>query len=182
MQYSLQRFSGKGTTKVIVEIGYADALIKLHFLVESFVESFLESSVTADTIVWPDFVKLSRKNELWKSTCFELFSGRPDEANYLEVNLGPSGAWNCYSFTSYRTGMQESDAIAPVSMLSDPMSKTLEVTLRCMPPFESGKYALGISAVIELAPGDTEFHALAHGAKPDFHDREHHALIDLDVR
>ena len=41
-----------------------------------------------------------RADELWQSTCFELFLRTPSEENYAEWNFAPSGQWAAYAFTA----------------------------------------------------------------------------------
>ena len=47
-----------------------------------------------------------RRDDLWRTTCFEAFLGQPGQASYWELNLAPSGDWNLYAFEGYRAGMQ----------------------------------------------------------------------------
>jgi hypothetical protein len=53
------------------------------------------------TLVVPAFHGRGRGDELWKTTCFELFlydgGGR-----YREFNFSPSGQWAAYAFSGYR--------------------------------------------------------------------------------
>jgi len=53
-------------------------------------------------ISFSDNINSGRKNELWKSTCFEAFFGPTGSAMYWELNLATGGSWNCYSFDNYR--------------------------------------------------------------------------------
>ena len=59
-------------------------------------------------IVIPDIADTpTRKNNLWKSTCFEFFLAVRDMLPYWEFNLSASGDWNVYHFQDYRAGMKE---------------------------------------------------------------------------
>src|ERR1700751_274314 len=63
--------------------------------------------------------KASRKNELWKETCFECFFGVARSKAYFEFNGSPSGNWAFYSFDDYRNGMKDWSLLAgdsPVMM------------------------------------------------------------------
>ena len=44
-------------------------------------------------------------DELWQSTCFEVFIGAAGELPYLEFNFAPSGDFAIYAFERYREGM-----------------------------------------------------------------------------
>ena len=55
---------------------------------------------------------LSRKVELWKSTCFELFLKAPSSDEYFELNFSPiKKAYNIFHFSSYRSALQETTKI-----------------------------------------------------------------------
>ena len=48
----------------------------------------------------------TRKDELWKESCFELFLAHKNSPNYYELNISPSTEWNFYSFSDYKTDMK----------------------------------------------------------------------------
>ena len=51
----------------------------------------------ADQLIWPAAAASpERRDELWQSTCLELFIAKPNEPRYWEINLSPSGDWNVY--------------------------------------------------------------------------------------
>ena len=128
----------------------------------------------------------ARRDELWKSTCFEIFVGSADSRSYLEFNLSPAGDWNVYSFAGYREGMkvvrdvseiQVSHSATPQlddrswSVVLTPSTKGEEGELAAL--LESRGLVLGATAVIEYQNGQKEYWALSHaGDKPDFHLRE----------
>jgi hypothetical protein len=43
----------------------------------------------------------ARADNLWKTTCFELFLGQAG-TTYREFNFSPSGQWATYAFAAYR--------------------------------------------------------------------------------
>ena len=49
----------------------------------------------------------ARTDELWRSTCFELFLRFDDDERYVEFNFSPSTRWAAYAFDGYREGMAE---------------------------------------------------------------------------
>lgn len=51
---------------------------------------------------WPPLTENKREIGLWENTCLEAFFLFSD-GSYEEWNFGPHGAWNCFSFSSYRT-------------------------------------------------------------------------------
>lgn len=114
-----------------------------------------------------------RCDELWKSTCFELFIGVRGDPRYFELNVSPSGDWNLYSFTGYREGMRPViDAKPP---MIEPRSDGIHLTLNLgfLPAEAQRDPELGIAAVLDMGPEGTLYYALKHpGNKPDFHWRE----------
>src|SRR5690349_14172779 len=55
----------------------------------------------------PPFAGKGRADELWQTTCFELFLKPAGGSGYVELNLSPSERWNAYDFEAYRWGMDE---------------------------------------------------------------------------
>ena len=50
------------------------------------------------------FDRLAGLDDLWQHTCFELFIGAKNDAEYYEFNFSPSGEWAAYEFRNYRDG------------------------------------------------------------------------------
>lgn len=68
----------------------------------------------------PKAVAAARADDLWQTTCFELFLRRPDERGYIEFNFSPSGRWAAWAFDDYREGRRDLEIAAPRIMTSDP--------------------------------------------------------------
>ncbi|MEO6386974.1 MAG: DOMON-like domain-containing protein [Croceibacterium sp.] len=122
-------------------------------------------------LVVPPFAGKGRADELWRTTCFELFLKPKGSDAYCELNLSPSERWNAYNFDHYRDGMRER-----------PFPREPECTMRLGSTFAifdaaipvdglpAGPSAMGLCAIIEEQGGVKSFWALAHPeAKPDFH-------------
>lgn len=110
-----------------------------------------------------------RRDQLWRTTCFEAFLGVPDSPAYREWNFAPSGDWAAYAFDDYRAGMRPAEVAAPPYIrLEDNLTWwTLGATI-AVPAGEALR--LGLSAVLEEQDGTTSYWALAHGdGPPDFH-------------
>ena len=111
-----------------------------------------------------------RRDELWKSTCFEAFVQAEGAKAYREYNFAPSGDWAAYDFAARREGMAEAElANPPYIRIEDNLTWwSLGATFA----LEAGhRWALGLSAVIEEQDGTKSYWALAHGGdRPDFHD------------
>ena len=59
-------------------------------------------SAPAERFVIPPVREPWRKDELWKTTCFEAFFAAADADGYREWNFAPRGNWAAYDFTGYR--------------------------------------------------------------------------------
>lgn len=109
----------------------------------------------------------ARRDELWRATCFELFTSRVGQDGYREWNFAPGGAWAAYRFDGYRTGMRDADVTAPV-IVTEPAEGRLRIAVTVS--VSNGPLQIGLSAVIRDTDGGTSYWALAHPpGKPDFH-------------
>lgn len=118
-----------------------------------------------DRLVLPSAAEApARRDELWKSTCFEAFVRGEGEA-YLELNFAPSGDWAAYCFTGYREGMVDAPVTNPRGTWMSGGVMAAEVEL----PLE-GPWQLAITAVIEERDGTKSYWSAEHGpGNPDFH-------------
>ena len=122
-----------------------------------------------------------RRMALWEHTCFECFVADPTATGYTEVNVAPSGDWNCFDFQAYRLGMQASSRASLHSMsvkLDGEQQTWIHVELD-LPGWSerADSLQLGLSAVIEDNQGQRHYYALRHiDGNPDFHHRDTHIL------
>lgn len=124
-------------------------------------------------LVVPPFAGNGRADELWKSTCFELFMMEKDGMpSYSEFNLSPSERWAAYDFDDYREGMRnrtferEPDCTFRVGLAMAIFDASLPRVQ--MPGSPS---SIGLAAVIEEEGGVKSYWALSHHKEqPDFHD------------
>lgn len=120
----------------------------------------------AEKVRSQDRLVADRTDELWRTTCFELFL-RLDDDRYVEFNFSPSTRWAAYAFSGYRAGM------TPLPRDVDPLIARNKGGLRVhcdlggLPP---GALSIGLSAVIEEEGGVKSYWALHHPpGPPDFH-------------
>ena len=121
-----------------------------------------------DSLVLPERPGRGRADELWKTTCFELFVSTA-AGGYTEYNFAPSGAWAAYAFDAYRSGMRPLELDHPPEIQADetPVAFILDAVI----DLHEGS-RIGLSAVIEESSGTRSYWALAHPeGKPDFHDK-----------
>lgn len=118
----------------------------------------------------PDF-----RDELWTTTCLELFLQEEGQSAYEEWNFSPSGNWAYYHFQSYRQASGGSLCMQPLEPLHcfwNDHQLLLKVSIPMYQTFVAERRDLryGLTAVLQLKSGEKQYWALAHaGDKPDFH-------------
>lgn len=130
-----------------------------------------------ERIVLPEpALSVSRRHELWRRTCFEVFFGTTGQNAYWEGNFSPSGHWNIYRFTDYRRGMAEEQRSGRPLCRRVVIGKS-RLELACSMDIhdlcpDSEVLMIGIACVILEENGRLSYWAVDHcGARPDFHDR-----------
>jgi hypothetical protein len=126
----------------------------------------------AQALVVPPFAGKGRADDLWQTTCFELFLQPGEGPAYIELNLSPSERWAAWDFARNRDGREDR-----------PFPREPECTMRQGSSFAIFDAAIpraglpredcaaNFCAVIEEQGGPLSYWALAHaGDKPDFHD------------
>lgn len=125
-------------------------------------------------LVIPPPVSPCRADDLWRTTCFEIFVGG-DGSQYREFNLSPSGAWAAYGFDDYRRGMRGIDPNIEIESCNE--TKALTVTAKIESEFPLPSW-LGLTAVIEEQDGIIRYWATAFApGEPDFHAASTRSLI-----
>ena len=123
-------------------------------------------------IVVPESAPSVRMDNLWKTTCFEIFWQPIGLSSYREFNLSPSGRWAAYDFDSFREGMRDApvDAIA-VTCSNSHSNGEGELVLKASIAAELPDPAqVALNAIVEHPDGGLQFWALAFGpGKPEFH-------------
>ncbi|MDV3258325.1 MAG: DOMON-like domain-containing protein [Sphingomonas sp.] len=120
-------------------------------------------------LVIPPPASPARADDLWQTSCFELFVGG-EGSSYREFNFSPSGAWAAYRFDDYRDGMAEAEARVSIETVRN--ARWFELVARIDADFPR-PVQVGLTAVIEetdgvirywsasFAPGKADFHAAA---------------------
>lgn len=138
-----------------------------------FVLSFVLSGDVAQVALADRSAKPSRKNELWKETCFECFFGVANSSNYFEFNGSPSGDWALYQFQDYRQGMkdaavQEAPVLEKLEKVGDQIRAVWKIPYFTNAILQSA----GVTAVVKTG-SEISYWALKHaGEKADFHLRK----------
>jgi hypothetical protein len=127
-------------------------------------------------IVLPPHATSERMDDLWKTTCFEIFWQPLGGTAYREFNLSPSGRWAAYDFDSFREGMRHApvNAIA-IACSHDESGLVLQASIAADLPDPA---QVALTAVVEHSNGTLQYWALAFApGRPDFHSEACRALI-----
>lgn len=120
----------------------------------------------------PEPAEPERIDNLWQTTCFELFLREPRAAAYCEFNLSPSRCWAAYGFLGFREGAHDMDVPdAPeIALDTSDTHFALEAVLTLPDNCIFPELAAALSAIIVTADGHKSFWGYAHPVgSPDFH-------------
>ncbi len=119
-----------------------------------------------DRIALPAIAEPERLDDLWRTTCFEIFWSH-DGTSYREFNLSPSTRWACYDFDSFRAGMCNAPAEVAITVNQSESELRLEAVIQSDLPLPA---SVALNAIVEDADGVNRFWALNFptGA-PEFH-------------
>lgn len=117
-----------------------------------------------------------RKDNLWRTTCFEFFAAFDNDPSYWEYNFSPSTDWSAYRFSSHRRGRRDEKETAIEELFLRKTDKRLNMNMRLS--LDSLKWrslrmaCFGFSAIFEDKSGRQSYWALQHPqGDPDFHHR-----------
>jgi hypothetical protein len=111
----------------------------------------------------------ARRDELWRSTCFECFLREERQDAYQEWNFSPSGDWAAYDFTATRSGMGPAEVANPPYLRTEDNLTWWGLGATLSIPAEA-RFTMALSAVLEAVDGAKTYWALRHpGEQPDFH-------------
>lgn len=155
-------FPPAGVTAVEARWGRVGAWLQLRWRIEG-----------AAKVMLPPFTGRKRADELWQTTCCEMFVQPLEGAAYAEFNFSPSEAWAAYDFSDWRDDMAERPISHDPVITPRPGRNLLfvdvAIPLHDLPALPA---ALSLTAVIEEQGGTKSFWAMAHAnpERPDFHD------------
>ena len=138
---------------------------------------YLLSGNTQDLLLPPASATPSRKDELWKGTCFEFFLAIKGQPGYWEFNMSPSGDWNAYRMDAYRrVGFREENAIWQLvfEFRKGLDGYSLGVSVDLAPLIGPGdELQMAVTAILQTKDGSETYWALTHpAAHADFHLRD----------
>ena len=163
--FSLHPFPGQDSGGMSIQGGIArtDQALVLSFVLQG----------NLDDLVLATTTERKRCDNLWQSTCLEMFWAEEGRKNYWELNLAPNGGWNVYAFTDYRTGMRQEDRIAEplieTAHTTEGFSLTAELKIGNLHT-NKAPLRVGVNAVLKHHDSRLSYWSLAHPKEnPDFH-------------
>ena len=129
-----------------------------------------------DRIFVPPHAASVREDDLWTTTCFEIFWQPIGGTFYREFNLSPSGKWAAYDFDSFRENSRDApvDAIS-VSCSHSDRNLVLHASITTDLPTPA---QVALNAIVDDGAGKLQFWALAFPpGKPEFHSEACRQLI-----
>lgn len=117
-------------------------------------------------LVIPPPAEPQQTDELWRTTCFELFLAS-EGARYREFNFSPSGQWAAYEFDGYRAGMRNAPADIETELYQTKNDLYFSAKIHAEFP---NPVLVGLTVVIEESDGAVSYWSTAFApGKPDFH-------------
>lgn len=149
-------------------VSLEDTLLAVHYALTGDIEEVMLPRISATP---------GRKDELWKTTCFEFFLALKAQSHYWEFNLSPSGDWNVYRMEAYRKvgfGVEPGISQLPFMTRKESSGYFLDLSVDLAPILErQQELEMAVTAVIQLKNGNETYWALTHPAsQPDFHLRQ----------
>lgn len=125
----------------------------------------------AHKVILPPYAGSGRGDDLWKTTCFEMFLDM-GQGRYREFNFSPSGRWAAVDFASYRAPSGNVELRDWPETTIDRGDTIVAGAVRVPGEALAGATHGSLTAVIEEEGGVLSFWASAHhNEQPDFHDR-----------
>lgn len=125
-------------------------------------------SGNTDALRLPDSAAAMRTNNLWQTTCFEVFWQPEGSSLYHEFNLSPSTQWAAYEFDNIREHQRDSkDSSIRIECTQSDRTFDLiaDIESKLAVPARAA-----LTAVVELDRGSLQYWALAfEPGRPDFH-------------
>lgn len=134
----------------------------------------LEGAIPA--IILPPQGSGARRDNLWRTTCFEIFWQPLGSTAYREFNLSPSGDWAAYDFDSFREGMRDAPVTAiAIACTHEDGGLVLKASIAAELPDPA---QVALNAIVEHPGGAMQFWALAFApGRPEFHSEACRTLI-----
>jgi hypothetical protein len=168
--FSLIPFAGPNIPEITISgtVDRQQNLLTIHYALAGRVDDILFPARS---------VHPTRRADLWMATCHEFFLAIPDQPQYWEFNLSPSGHWNVYRMDRYRrVGFREETLIQrlPFECREEADCFSMHATVDLSPIIQKDDVIrAGITSVVQTKTGYETYWALAHPAsQADFHVRE----------
>ena len=131
---------------------------------------------TMSGIKLPAHAQSERTDDLWRTTCFEIFWQPIGGKAYREFNLSPSGRWASYDFNRFREGMRDAP-VPSISLACSHSGHELEL-IAAIAADLAAPAQVALNAVVEPKDGAMQYWALGFPpGKPEFHSEACRTLV-----
>lgn len=124
--------------------------------------------------------KIYLQENLWQTTCFEIFFGNTNSPDYYELNFNSQGDWNLFYFTDYRQRKNESFDSVDLKIELEKLNSGYQLRFQ----FEIKQLAklklpckVNLAAVVKTNSEISYWSQKHSSQKPDFHDAENFSLF-----
>lgn len=134
---------------------------------ESGCRTLFRATGDLDAIVIPPTSDPVRTDDLWRTSCFEIFWQEAGSTAYREFNMSPSTRWACYDFDDYRLNAHDASAKVAINTRreGDALVVEADISADLQTPAD-----VALTTIIEDRQGNIQFWALKFASgKPDFH-------------
>lgn len=170
LEFKLQPFSEGSKYAVSGQIECNNNQLFLNYCVDGPIEELL---------IKPPVSSLRRQQNLWKTSCFELFCKMLESEKYVEYNFSPYRAFSADVFKAYRKYENQHNSTTQVLIRSHITPYRLSCRVKIVTSNKINSQFSELSPCMVLQTTQTqEFWALSHGSqKPDFH--RFHSVLRL---
>ena len=121
-----------------------------------------------------------KDENLWKTTCFEIFFKNSNSADYYEFNFNSKAEWNLYYFSSYRErvstfrnelivmSQNQTDSGKRQLLFRFNIGKLVNLKLPCQ---------INLAAILKINSEISYWSQKHNNVKPDFHDANNFILV-----
>jgi hypothetical protein len=116
---------------------------------------------------------------LWTTTCFEMFLKNRDSSDYYELNFNSKGDWNVFYFTDSRQRISSYKSFLDLKLKISNTGSRTKLTFRFdIKKMENLKLpcSVNMAMVLKTISGTTFWSQKHNGVKADFHDFKNFTL------
>lgn len=154
-----------------------ESILNLSFIVDDFKNEIEDLYPLTDGFIQG---KIFPKENLWQTTCFEIFLKNQSNDDYYEFNFNGKGDWNVFYFNKYRERANDfKHSIQTTTAIERKLNRTHFLFTIGLPELKKIKLPclVNLSSVIKSKSENSYWSQKHNSQKPDFHDPSNFSLI-----